>query len=668
MKHLTTIILLLFMVNSPAQIKKFGKINKKDFVLKNPDKYKNDDAIILFKTRNTWYEYDKNDGWIVITEIHERRLLKNKDGFRYGTKHIRLYGKNNDEKVSIKAVTFNLIDGKIVKTKLNKNDIFKQQLSRYWYEKKFTMPNLKPGSIVDWEYKIRSPYAQNIDDIIYKIDIPIKYLEAEIRIPEYYHFKYNTTNYFPVNLTQDEDNMIVHIVSKTRISGSRQPTHTKYENNDYDIKLNVYRLKLQDVAPISKEPFMNSINNYIGRVKFELSYIKYPNKPPKFVAATWEDVAKTIYFKSKFGGELKKHLYFKKDLTQIIDSSDTPDVKITKIYNFVKNKVKWNNEYGILADDGVIKAYKNRLGNVAELNFILIAMLNAAGIKAYPVLASTNTHGIPMFPTLEGFNYIVTAAQQADQLILMDPTEKYAIPGVLPKRVLNWEGRLVKKDGSSTAISLFPQYYNVASNNIQATLNEDGNVNGFDIKSYTGNFALQKRNEYENKSKDDLKKTFEEKYSNLNIVNIRQSNLNKPHKVYKILYQFNMEDAIEEIGNRIVLNPVLYLREKENVFKSDKRNFPVYFGYPMMFSYQIKLTIPENYQITKLPENTSFSTPDGAASYLYQIKKNGNSIELVIENKISEPIIPSMQYADLKAYFDKVVNKENEKVILSKKP
>ena len=662
-------ILFLIFIYSPAQIKKFGKIKKTDFVLKNPGKYKDDDAVILFKERRTWYEYDQIEGWMIVTKIHERILLKNKDGFRFGTKHIRLYGKNQNERVSIKAVTYNLVNGKINKTKLNKKDIFKQKLSRNWYEKKFTMPNLKPGSIVEWEYRIHSPYTRYIDDIIYKIDIPIQYLEAEIRIPDFFHFKYNVTSYFPVNLTSHEDNMSIHILKKTHTGGvGLEPKETHYQNNNFDVNLVVYKLKLIDVSPISKEPFMSSFNNYIGRVKFELSYIKYPNQIPEYVSTTWKKVVETIYFEPKFGQELKKHYYFKKDLAKLIDSSDTQETKVAKIYNFVKNKVKWNNEYGILADNGVARAYKTGVGNVAEINFILIAMLNAAGVKAYPVLCSTNTHGTPMFPTINGFNYVLTATQSGEQYILMDPTEKFAIPGILPKRVLNWKGRLVKKDGSSFFVNLFPEYYSVNINSIQASITDDLTINGYDNRNYTGNFALQKRRAYESKTKDDLKKTFEEKYDNLNIVNIRQTNLHKTNKIYKILFQFEMEDAVEEIGDKLIFNPVLFLHEKENIFKSDKRDFPVYFGFPMMFHYDIKLKLPENYKVEKLPENTTFSTPEGTATYSYQIKQTSFGIELIVEKKISEPFIPNTQYQTLKEFFGKIVDKENEKVILSKKP
>ncbi len=668
MKKLFLALFLLFSLWSlKAQIKKFGKISKKDFVLKNADKYKDDDAVILFKERKSWYDYDQINGWQIVTQIHERRLLKNKDGFKYATKAIKLYGRNNDERVIIKAVTFNLVHGKIVKTKLNKKDIFKEKINRYWNEKKFTMPNLKEGSIIDWQYKIFSPYVENIDDVIYKIDIPILYLTAEIKIPEYFHFKYSTTNYFPVKVTQSESNLNINMQDKNRYANNIGNYETHYQNSHYDVKLNVYTLSLQDIAPISIEPYMNSINNYIGRVKFELSYIKYPNQIPKYIATSWADVCKTIYIKSNFGNQIKKQYYFKKDLAQIIKPTDTSVQKISKILNFIKNKIKWNKQYGIYADDGVVKAYKKGIGNVAEINFAFIAMLNASGIKAYPVLVSTNSHGTPLFPTIDGFNYVVTAVASGAGYILIDPTERFAIPGVLPKRVLNWQGRLVKEDGQSESIDLFPKFYSVATDIIQADLNTDLEIKGFDFKKYTGNIALHKRNQFENLSSEDLIKLFEDQYDGLTIDKIRKSSLYKLQKPFKIQMQFDMEDAVEEIGPKKSFNPALFLTEKENVFKSDKRDFPVYFGYPFMFSSTITIKVPPTYQIEKLPENVTYTLPENLGSFTYTISQNNNVIKLVIEQKINAPIIPNTQYSVLKDFMGKIVQKENEKVILKNK-
>jgi len=666
-RFLLILLLLLSILPLNAQIKKFGKINKKDFILKNADKYKDDDAVILFKERKTWYEYNQINGWQIVTQIHERRLLKNKDGFKYATKAIKLYGRNNEERVIIKAITFNLDNGKIVKTKLSKKDIFKEKINHYWNQKKFTMPNLKEGSIIDWQYKIYSPYIQNIDDVIYKIDLPILYLTAEVKVPEYFHFKYSTTPYFPIKVTQSESDLNINMQDKTRYANSVGNYETHYQNRQVNVKLNVYTITLQDVAPISIEPYMNSINNYIGRVKFELSFTKFPNQIPKYIATSWDDVCKTIYLKSGFGNQIKKQYYFKKDLDQIIKPADSAEQKINKILNFVKNKIKWNKQYGIYADDGVIKAYKKGEGNVAEINFALIAMLNASGIKAYPVLISTNSHGTPLFPTIDGFNYVITAVSSGAGYTLIDPTEKFAIPGVLPRRDLNWQGRLVKKDGFSESIDLFPEFYSVETDQIQADLNPDLEIKGFDFKKYTGNIALQKRKQVENLSTEDLIKLFEDQYDGLTIDKIRKSSLNQLQKPFKIKMQFDLEDAVEEIGPKISFNPALFLTEKENVFKSDKREFPVYFGYPFMSIYTIMIKIPDAYQIEKLPENVTYVLPENIGTFTYTISQNNNVIKLVIEQEINEPIIPSLQYADLKDFMGKIVQKENEKVILKNK-
>jgi hypothetical protein len=53
-------------------------------------------------------------------------------------------------------------------------------------------------------------------------------------------------------------------------------------------------------------------------------------------------------------------------------------------FKFVQHKMNWNNQNGYYTDKGVIKAYIDRTGNVAEINFILTAMLKFAGINANP--------------------------------------------------------------------------------------------------------------------------------------------------------------------------------------------------------------------------------------------------------------------------------------------
>jgi hypothetical protein len=73
-------------------------------------------------------------------------------------------------------------------------------------------------------------------------------------------------------------------------------------------------------------------------------------------------------------------------------------------------------------------------------------MLKLAGISVNPVLLSTIEHGIPIFPNRTIFNYVIGVQIDGKQ-ILLDATNKYTTPNIIPLNTLNRFGRLIKKTG-----------------------------------------------------------------------------------------------------------------------------------------------------------------------------------------------------------------------------
>ena len=140
--------------------------------------------------------------------------------------------------------------------------------------------------------------------------------------------------------------------------------------------------------------------------------------------------------------------------------------------------MNWDENDGYYVDKGVVKAYKDQTGNVAEINFILISMLRSAGIEANPVLVSTIQNGLPVFPTRTGFNYVIAAAEIDGKQVLLDATRKYTLPNILPFSVLNWKGRLIKKDGTSQEIELDPSTPSKENYNLMVKIDPDGIVSG----------------------------------------------------------------------------------------------------------------------------------------------------------------------------------------------
>ena len=87
-----------------------------------------------------------------------------------------------------------------------------------------------------------------------------------------------------------------------------------------------------------------------------------------------------------------------------------------------------------------------KTGNTADINLLLVSMLNYAKLNASPILLSTRSNGIPIFPSRNGFNYVITGVELSNgSVVLLDATNKNAVPNIIPENTLNWFGRIVRK-------------------------------------------------------------------------------------------------------------------------------------------------------------------------------------------------------------------------------
>ena len=340
--------------------------------------------------------------------------------------------------------------------------------------------------------------------------------------------------------------------------------------------------------------------------------------------------------------------------------------RAAKIYNYVQNKVKWNGNYGKYSDVGVKKAYKQKTGNVADMNLMLTAMLRYAGVEANPVLLSTRRHGIHMFPTLNGFNYVITAIEIEGSVILLDATNYYGEPNILPMRALNWIGRLVRKDGSWTRISLMPKKSALETTTMNITLDDAGNIKGKQRTQFTSHNALSFRNGYARSDEEDYLERLENSISDIEIEEYNVKNVPNIGKPILESYAFSKEAQAEIIGDKLYFSPLLYLATTENPFKAEERIYPVDFGYPWKRKIMMNISIPEGYEIESLPEVATVRLPDNLGSYAFKITKTPTGISVVMLKEINSAVIPSEKYGSLRELYRILVEKEQEKVVLKK--
>lgn len=664
------IILLLsfFYLNSNAQDFKLGKVSIAELQEKEHPKDPAAPAAILFKKGEVKFEYSEGKGFEVITTVQTRIKIYNKEGYDWANKKINYYIDNKlEENLSFSdAATYNLVNGKIEKTKLKSDGEFIEKINKYWSQKKITMPNVKEGSVIEFEYMIRSPRISSLRDWDFQTNIPVNHSELITYFPEYYEYKTFQKGFIFPKTTVVKSRSSFIINNKERTGGSWNATKTEFSQDKIEFQETKTTYLTKDLPAMKEESFVNNIDNYTASISHELSLTNFPNTPIKKYATDWESVAKTIYEYDDFGSELNKTGYFEEEIKKLISGQNTNEEKIAVIFNYVKSNVKWNNNKSFFCDSGVKKAFKEKVGNTADINLMLIAMLRYADINANPVLISTRDNGITLFPSRTAFNGVIAAVENPEGLILLDATEKYSQPNILPLRDLNWIGRLIRKDGTSTEVDLMPKTVSVEAISMSVVLKNDGTAEGKIRNQLANHSALEFRKKNLGTNVDSYLEKLENRNNDIEIseyVRENDTDLSQP-----IVEKFTFKDTkdIEIINDKIYISPMLYLVDKENPFKQEVREYPVDFGYPKRERYNISIVIPEGYILESLPKSINIATTDNLGAFKYTIANTETSIQIIITKDINTAIVSSDFYPVLKDFYKQVIDKQNEKIVLRK--
>lgn len=623
-------------------------------------------AVVLFSIGESSFGYAGNNGLEVITTITTKIKIYKKEGYDYANQSINFYsGEQNNVSVSVSnASTYNFENGKIVKTALGKNEVFTEKVNDYYSKKSISMPNVKEGSIIEFKFKITSPYENYIPEWEFQKNIPVKYSKFITIVPEFYIFTARLIGSRQPIIHSERKQKNIVLQSKARTGGVVTKTYFFTDDILFDEIITSY--VMQDIPALVDEIYVDNIDNYRSSLKHELSAVNYPNAKQKSYSLDWESVAKTIYDDNRFGDELTKTGYFEDQLEPLLVTLSGNTEKANLIFNYVRSRMSWNSISSKYCDDGVRKAYKNSTGNSAEINLMLIAMLRFAGLEANPIILSTRSNGISTFPTLDSFNYVIAQVELNNESVLLDATNKFSIFNVLPIRDLNWLGRLIKKDGTSTAIDLSPNYKSKDVVNIIASITENGEVSG-KIKElyYDYNAFMFRENRIEKNSEQAIEK-LQKKYSEIEIFEYSLENSLDLSMPLIENYSFSSKNIVEIIDNKMFFSPLLFLATSENVFKQENRLYPIDFVYPNQIKFNISIKIPEGFEVDFLPKKASISAIEDLGNFKYIITSNGNQIQLSCTKEINQSTIDSGFYETIKKFYEEIVSKESEKIVLKK--
>ena len=651
---------------------KFGEVSLEELKMTRYEKDSSAAAVVLCDFGESSINYAQNTGFSLNFQRTTRIKILKKDGLEEADFEIPLYKDGSqDETISgLKAVTYNLENGKIVETKAKSDGFFNEKFSENLTLVKVALPNVKVGSVVEITYKINSDFLMNFWDWEFQETIPVVWSEYRASIPEYFNYDKYMQGYISLDISDEKvvSNSIT-ITSKERSDGDwgSGTTQTTFSTDKIDFNENKFRWVAKNVPAFKAEPFITTYKDYISKMNFELAYIKYPNQPIEPVLGSWEEINKKYSESENFGKVITGNGFLKKTVETITAGMTSNDQKIDAIFNYVRQNVSWDETSRRFVDGSLKNVLDDRKGTSAEINFLVASMLDKADIVVHPVLISTRDNGFvrETVPVLSQFNYMICVTEVNGKQVLLDATDKLLPIGIIPERCLNGNGLIISKQGYRWIKLVTPlksKSYVTADLTIESNAVLKGKVS-LDRAGYS---AQRSRKNYLSKAENDYIKDFIGSHP-WEISKSEFKNAKDIDQTFKETHDIIINDHATTAGDVIYLNPFITMQEVENPFKSEKRQYPVDFGSPMERMYITKIVIPTGYALDELPKPQAFVLPENAARYVFNAVVNGDVINITSHLQINKSLFVQDEYPHLREFYTRVVSKQAEQIVLKKK-
>jgi len=613
----------------------FGKVDKADLEMTKCDFEPDANAEILFDKGDTYFDTQYN----INTDRHKRIKIFNDNGKDEANIRIKYYSANRSQYITgLQAQTINLTNGAVEIIKVDKKQIFTEVVDKYYSALVFSFPNVKPGCIIEYKYRLTSASVSDFPDWYFQSDLPTRYSELDTNIPDILTYKRLPNLHLP------------YVVDKTSSSN----THTE---------------AMANIPSLKDEPYMGARNDNSERILFQLLSIRIPGYFMPNFQDSWKKVGENRINNEDFGGQLNRKLAGEELIINKAKLLKTNDEKIAYIFNEVKNTMKWNDSYDISSTDGTPKAWEKKVGNSAEINIILYHLLKKSGLTVYPMMVSTRKNGRinPAYPSVYQFNSMIAYIPvDSAKYYALDATSKYNLYNKVPDNFLNSFGFYIDDTNKIYDLSFLQEPDPVRQVVLlTAEIKPDGKMSGSaDISSFSYNkirYTKKYKTDGEKKYNDYLR----EDNNSLKISGLTFEDMDVDTLPLRQKLNFNL-DLTGSDENYIYFNSNLFTGLKNNPFLAENRFTDIDFGYRDNYAITGLFKIPAGYKIDAMPKSISMAIPDGSVTFKRMVAEQEGSVMVRFSIDHKKSMYFKENYPEFREFCKKMYDMLNEQIVLKK--
>jgi hypothetical protein len=563
-------------------------------------------------------------GWFNSSKLQFTRLLRikilKKEGYAYGnSKYL------TRARPTLRAITYNLDGNEIIKDKLKGTEVYTKQISSNLYETSFAMPNVAEGSVLDIEFI----YAGLPSEWDFQWLIPVRHSELIIQHSDFVEFTRNFFGYVPLKISE--------------------PT----------------RWVAKDVPAYKPEPFIDSHENYITKFEIMLKRIYFPGYNQE-INTTWENINSLLLQESSFPSVSDISLCLSPLVTELKKSGKVGEELIRAAFEKAR-EVKYNEENSLfISEEGICARYKMRSGNSADINSILIQILNRLDIVSYPVVLSTRDNGIvsEFCPSVDKLNYLMAAIKTDNGYRFIDATEEYLPCTLLPERCINGNAMVVIQS-NPVWLPIICNGKEKRSVTYNLSLDDDLSLKGeiiIDAYEYAA-YDFRKKYAKFNDTEEYLR-SLEKEHPGLTITEATINNVEDLYGSVNAIYSVKIDGAVTRIDDEVFINPMIFESLNENPFKDNQRVYPVSYSRKIDNQVVFNLALDERHILGIKPLAADGKTKNNSLSFKYETKDKGDHVQIVYNFNINDLTILQKQYPELREVYNQIVRKHQEPLII----
>ena len=392
---------------------------------------------------------------------------------------------------------------------------------------------------------------------------------------------------------------------------------------------------------------------------------------------SWEQPA--VFFAGEFfphietGGETASRVA---DLTQGLSSSED---KVRALFLDVAIEVR--NVHMPLGLGGYTpndaeQVLENKYADTRDKAVLLISMLRAAGIDAYPALV----RGMPdarfteSVPTLKQFTRILVALPDGDSYRFLDPFLDDVSYGFV-----RW-GRgntalVVRDDGSGELVQVpgFRAAENRARKSMVITIDSDGSAEVRATCELEGYFDRKARRDLKDATPSEEQKVFD---TAANVVSAGATNTGYSHsnltdltEPVRVFQDIQAKELAVPQGDMMIVHlpPFPHSFASMGIYPSlAERRYAFEFPCEFRSDIEVDVSLPDGYEVVRLPEDVMLITPVAVFQLTCESHEDEHSVVWKRSIAVNERSISVEDYGKFKENYDTLISPKNRLLLLKK--